>query len=64
MSDEREVYFYEYCPKCQYSDIEDFEDPCNDCLGTPNRINSHKPINFKEKDETQKTKKRNKKCSK
>lgn len=46
----KEVYFSEYCPKCQYWTFAENEDPCNECLGHPSNINSHRPINYKEKE--------------
>lgn len=44
----KEVYFNEYCKKCKHKDVEDVKDPCNECLGEPVNVQSHKPINFKE----------------
>ena len=44
------VRFDIYCPKCQYTDIKEVDDPCNECLNQPARIDgSRKPICFKEK---------------
>lgn len=45
------VDFDKYCPRCIHWE-EDESDPyqkCNDCLAEEARLNSHKPINFKEK---------------
>lgn len=42
------VWFGDYCSRCQYKDSSEGEDPCNECLGEPVNLNSHKPINFKE----------------
>lgn len=42
------VEFVEYCPKCEYINVEATEDPCNECLNHPVNEDSHKPINFKE----------------
>lgn len=42
------VEFEVYCPKCKHKNVDDFEDPCNDCLNCPARQYSHKPINFEE----------------
>lgn len=47
---DKEVYFGEYCPKCEHFTQPDYEDPCNECLTEPMNQNSHKPINFKEKE--------------
>lgn len=46
----KEVYFNEYCPKCEYEKSPDSEDPCNECLTYPSQPYSHKPMNFKEKE--------------
>lgn len=43
----KEADFHEYCPKCEYSDIPDVKDPCNDCLDNPCVMYSKKPVNFK-----------------
>ena len=45
----KEVYFHEYCPKCVHKDVDETEDPCNECMTHFYMINSHKPYNFKEK---------------
>ena len=47
----KEVFFEIYCPKCKNENTDESEDPCNDCLGYPYNIDSHKPIHFKEKDD-------------
>lgn len=46
----KEVYFDEWCDKCKYSNTEETEDPCNECLGQPWNEDSHKPIKWKEKE--------------
>lgn len=46
----KHVDFAKYCPLCIHKDAEE-SDPyqkCNDCLAEPARINSSKPVNFKE----------------
>ena len=50
VSAEKEVYFDQYCPKCEHEDKPSHEEPCNDCLNNPSNINSHKPVNWKKKD--------------
>lgn len=42
------VWFADYCKRCEHKDAPETEDPCNECLGEPANLNSHKPINFKE----------------
>lgn len=46
----KEVYFHEYCKTCKYANIDDVKDPCNECLGEPANINSHKPVKWEEKE--------------
>ncbi len=50
----KEVFFEIYCPKCKNENTDESKDPCNDCLGYPYNIDSHKPIHFKEKDDAEK----------
>lgn len=45
----KEVDFAGYCPKCKYEKTEETKDPCNECLTGGARINTRKPLNFKEK---------------
>lgn len=44
----KEVYFHQYCPKCKFKDVDEVEDPCNECLTMFARENSHKPEKFEE----------------
>lgn len=43
-----EVDFETYCQICQYKDLDEKCDPCNDCLAEPMNANSSKPIYWKE----------------
>ena len=52
------VRFDKYCKDCEYSDLDEAYDPCNECLYSPANQNSQKPINFKEKDINKKDRKR------
>lgn len=45
----KEVYFDKYCKQCVHKDEAEANDPCDECLANPSNINSHKPVNFKEK---------------
>lgn len=42
------INFDKYCKTCKYSDLEEVEDPCNDCLDNPTNMNSKKPIHYEE----------------
>ena len=44
----KEVYFDEYCPKCEYKDLTEDMVPCDECLCAGVNINSHKPVKYKE----------------
>lgn len=50
----KEVYFNEWCDKCQYGKIPEDKiketDPCWNCLTQGWNYDSHKPIAFKEKE--------------
>ena len=43
----KEVYFRIYCETCKYVDLEDHEDPCNECLEYGANVDSHKPVKWK-----------------
>ena len=50
-TDYKEVDFKKYCPLCKYSDLNGFENPCDDCLTWPVNFGTSKPMNFREKEE-------------
>ena len=45
----KEVYYDKYCETCKYADVDDAKDPCNECLGEPTNLHSHKPIKYEKK---------------
>lgn len=45
----KEVYFGEYCKKCEYFNKDSDQEPCNQCLEEPVNSYSHKPVKWKEK---------------
>lgn len=49
ISNYKEVYFHEYCKKCESVKLEETDEPCFECLENPYNENSHKPIRFKER---------------
>lgn len=49
MDNFKEIYFSEYCSTCEHKDVSETEEPCNECLTTPARQESHKPEQYKEK---------------
>lgn len=50
----KEVYFHQYCESCEFKDLKDHQDPCNECLDEPTNLHSHKPVNYKPKKEEKK----------
>jgi len=44
------VKFENWCPKCQFKNVDDTkgEEPCNECLANATNVNSTKPIKYKE----------------
>lgn len=42
----KEVYFNEYCNKCEYEKESEDHIACRECLSVPARENSHKPEKF------------------
>jgi hypothetical protein len=45
----KEVYFHEYCEKCEHWDKDEDEEPCATCLSDAINLNSHKPTMWEEK---------------
>ena len=45
----KEVYFGEFCPRCEFEKNAENEAPCDQCLEEPVNENSHKPVRFIEK---------------
>lgn len=46
MDNYKEVDFHEYCELCEYVEKRPDDEPCNECLTTPARKNSKKPVKF------------------
>ncbi len=46
----KEADFHKYCEICAYHDVEETEEPCNECLMQGFNYGSKKPINYKEKE--------------
>lgn len=45
------VDYFIYCKTCKYRELDGWKDPCNDCMNTPVRKNSTKPINYIKQEE-------------
>lgn len=50
MTNMKEVYFDQYCPTCANKDVNEADEPCNECLENPCMEDSHKPMNYKEEE--------------
>ena len=50
IGDNKEVYFDQWCPKCEYKDVDehDVNGKCWDCIKEPVNVDSHRPLYFKE----------------
>lgn len=48
---EKEVYFDQYCTSCAYEKLSESSDPCWDCLNEPVNTDSHKPVEWKAKED-------------
>lgn len=42
----KEVLFGNYCGRCKYKNVPENNEPCEECLSNPSRIDSHKPLKF------------------
>lgn len=47
--DLKQVHFNEYCHSCKYTNKNEDEDPCDECLAHPVNLYSHKPVNWEVK---------------
>ena len=54
---EKIIDFDKFCKTCKHRDVIEYEDPCNECLDCPARLNSQRPLNYKEDEELTKKEK-------
>ena len=47
----KEVYFDRWCNTCKNVNKPEHEDPCNECLTNPGNWDSHKPVNYKPRED-------------
>lgn len=45
----KEVYYHEYCSKCQHRKVDEHEMPCAECMNEPLNWNTHRPMRFEER---------------
>lgn len=46
----KEVYYDQYCKTCRFEKIPEDDENCDYCLDHPVNEHSHKPVNWKPKD--------------
>ena len=49
IGDNKEVIFGKFCPGCEFAEKAENEEPCDECLEQPFNQDSHRPVNYKEK---------------
>lgn len=42
------------CKECKYYEVEDYNEPCHECLNTFEMANSHTPLNFDKREDDEK----------
>lgn len=47
----KEVFFDKYCKTCEYKELSEEDEKCNECLNNPVNLYSHRPVNWKKKGE-------------
>lgn len=47
-NEEKEVLFHLFCPKCEYWETDQNEEPCESCLDETTNYYSVKPVKYKE----------------
>lgn len=52
--DEKIVRYDRYCKTCKHWELDQSEEPCNECLENPTNTHSRKPVKY-EKKETRNT---------
>lgn len=50
INDYKEVYYHEYCTKCQYYEKDKITDRCEECMSEPINLHTHKPMKFEVKE--------------
>ena len=45
------ITYNDYCKSCKHEKLEENEPPCDECLEHPVNLNSHKPINYEDKND-------------
>ena len=45
----KEVKFVKYCPECRYLKTQEEKEPCVECLETPAREDTERPVKFQKR---------------
>lgn len=48
----KEVYFHKYCKSCKHKKAAETDKPCDECLGEPINLDTHRPVYYEEKGTT------------
>ena len=51
VNDYKEVLYNEYCKKCVHKDLDEHEEPCEECMSEPVNLWSKRPVKFEENEE-------------
>lgn len=46
MENAMKIVDFSKCKECKYYEVEDYNEPCHECLNTFEMANSHTPLNF------------------
>lgn len=49
-NDYKMVMFNTHCPKCKYEEVDENQEPCEECLTEYAKWASRKPVKFEEKE--------------
>ena len=50
MDNEKMVFFDKYCTSCKHEAVNEEDDPCDECLRSYAKENSHKPLKWEAKE--------------
>ena len=50
MSDYNKIVNFEWCKKCVHWEQDEMDDPCYECLETPTKYASEKPLYFEQRE--------------
>lgn len=51
MENVMKIVDFSKCKECKYYEVEDYNEPCHECLNTFEMANSHTPLNFDKRED-------------